>query len=143
MPMKHYLSDSTLDKKIQQLLDIRAEVDHQRQELIQHLTTLDAMLLGLLAVFQDKLQTVLFPLSLISAGLILIFLSLVLGIYYLCMAYQSNERVYHQLVRAALGESSQDVGSVKSPFGTIFSAKFCPICLCLGILLLLVGEFQY
>ena len=141
--MKRYLSDSTHSDMCRQLLDIRSELDQQRLSLVQHLTTLDAMLLGLLTVFHDKLQIVLFPPSLTSAGVILLFLSLVLGIYYLWMSYILNERVYRQLVRAGLKGSSQNIGSVKAPFGTVFSAKACPIFLCLGTLLLLVGEFQW
>lgn len=139
--MKRFIQESTRDDMLRQLLDIRSELDHQRQVLIQHLTTLDATLLGLVTVFHDKFQTVLFPPSLTVTGVILLFLSLTLGIYYLCMAYRVNETIYHSIVRAFAKGSSLDSGSEKNPRGTLSAARLCPIFLCLGTLFLLIGVF--
>lgn len=141
--MKLYLIESTRDDMLRQSLEMRSELDHQRQSLIQHLTTLDATLLGLVAVFHDKFQTVLFPPSLTATGVILLFLSLVLGIYYLCMAYRVNETIYCQFAEAVEKGSFLKNGSVDAPFGTLFAARFCPIFLCLGTLFLLIGVFLF
>ena len=81
--MKHYLTQSTKLEMNRELMDIREELEQQRLALIRHLTTLDATLLGILTVFQDKLKLCLSPLSLTTAGMILLFLSLVSGIYHI------------------------------------------------------------
>ena len=57
------------------------------------------------------------------------------------MAYRANERIYRQLARGVNGKEARNDGFVSFPFGTLFSAKACPICLCLGVLSLLAGAF--
>ena len=139
--MKHYLTQSTKLGMNRELMDIREELEQQRLALIRHLTTLDATLLGILTVFQDKLKLCLSPLSLTTAGMILLFLSLVSGVYHMYMAYRVNEKVYRGLAKIVNGKDARGSGAVKFPIGTLFAAKVCPVCLCLGTLLLLVGAF--
>lgn len=139
--MKHYLGQSTKTGMVRELMDIREELEQQRLGLIRHLTTLDATLLGILTVFQDRLRPCLFPLSLTAAGMILLFLSLAAGVYHMYMAYRSNEKVYRQLARVVNGREPLHDGFVRYPFGTSLSAKVCPICLCLGVLSLLARVF--
>lgn len=122
-------------------MDIREELEQERLALIRHLTALDATLLGILTVFQDKLKLCLFPLSLTTVGMTLLFLSLAGGIYHLYMAYKTDETVYLHLVETIRETDPLGVGAVKSPIGTIAAAKACAICLCLGVLSLLVGAF--
>ena len=139
--MKHYLTQSTKLEMNRELMDIREELEQQRLALIRHLTTLDATLLGILTVFQDKLKLCLSPLSLTTAGMILLFLSLVSGVYHMYMAYRVNEKVYLGLVKIVNGKAAHGSGAVNFPICTLFAAKVCPVCLCLGTLLLLVGAF--
>lgn len=139
--MKHYLTQRTKAGMVRELMDIREELERRRLSLVRHLTTLGSTLLGILTVFQDKLKLCLFPLSLTTAGMILLFLSLVAGVYHMYMAYRANERIYRQLARGVNGKEARNDGFVSFPFGTLFSAKACPICLCLGVLSLLAGAF--
>ncbi len=139
--MKHYLIRTTKLERIQELMDARESLERQHLDLICHLTTLDATLLGILTVFQDKLKLIPSLRYPTTDGMILLFLSLVAGIYYMCMAYRVNEKIYLHLVEEMHEEVGLASGAESFPLGTLFAAKVCPICLCLGVLLLLIGVF--
>lgn len=57
------------------------------------------------------------------------------------MAYRVNEKVYLGLVKIVNEKADHGSGAVNFPICTLFAAKVCPVCLCLGTLLLLVGAF--
>lgn len=92
--MCYFIIEGTLAQERVQLHNIRQDLERRHQALICHLTTLDATILGILAVFLDKQQTSLFPLSPTVVGTSLLFLSLVSGIYYICMIHRQAVKVY-------------------------------------------------
>lgn len=141
--MCYFIIEGTLAQERVQLHNIRQDLERRHQALIRHLTTLDATILGILAVFLDKQQTSLFPLSPTVVGTSLLFLSLVSGIYYICMIHRQAVKVYRHLCAEVEGVSHSHLSAADSPFGSEFAALFCPISLCLGLLSFLVGVFLY
>lgn len=132
--MCYFIIEGTLAQERVQLHNIRQDLERRHQALIRHLTTLDATILGILAVFLDKQQTSLFPLSPTVVGTSLLFLSLVSGIYYICTIHRQAVKVYRHLCAEVEGVSHSHLSAADSPFGSEFAALFCPISLCLGLL---------
>ena len=139
--MCYFIIEGTLAQERVQLHNIRQDLERRHQALVRHLTTLDATILGILAVFLDKQQTSLFPLSPTVVGTSLLFLSLVSGIYYICTIHRQAVKVYRHLCAEVEGVSHSHLSAADSPFGSEFAALFCPISLCLGLLSFLAGVF--
>ena len=139
--MCYFIIEGTLAQERVQLHNIRQDLERRHQALVRHLTTLDATILGILAVFLDKQQTSLFPLSPTVVGTSLLFLSLVSGIYYICTIHRQAVKVYRHLCAEVEGVSHSHLSAADSPFGSEFAALFFPISLCLGLLSFLAGVF--
>ena len=120
--MCYFIIEGTLAQERVQLHNIRQDLERRHQALIRHLTTLDATILGILAVFLDKQQTSLFPLSPTVVGTSLLFLSLVSGIYYICTIHRQAVKVYRHLCAEVEGVSHSHLSAADSPFGSEFAA---------------------
>ena len=134
------MSDFTQWPGRAEIKDRKAQVDILLLKLYIHLVSIDATVLGLLAVLCDIHPSNRSSLWVITLGVTLLYLALVAGIVYMFRYYWQQLRDYEKFrTRWSIKESKN--GKRNSPMEKLcflFCVLFFPIGLALGLLLLLL-----
>ena len=123
-------------ERLQQLIDIREDLNNRLSVLIRHYTGLSATLLALLTLFGDIGSFHLLPRILLIACMTCLLASVLSGVW-CCMAmHLTLEKTLKTLIDKVGEGQTRAQGGVSAPAGFSFFVKFCPTMLCLGVLLL-------
>ena len=132
-----YIINSTNpDDILQQLMELRDELNEKQSNLLRHYTGVSATLLALLTLFGDIVQLQLLPRILLLASMTCLLASVLSGVW-CCMAnYLTLEKTLKKLIDTIEEDDSDKIGVTAAPDGFLFFAKACPTMLCLGVLFL-------
>ena len=123
-------------ERLQQLIDIREDLNNRLSVLIRHYTGLSATLLALLTLFGDIGSFHLLPRILLIVCMTCLLASVLSGVW-CCMAmHLTLEKTLKTLIDKVGEGQTLAQGRVSAPAGFSFFVKFCPTMLCLGVLLL-------
>ena len=123
-------------ERLQQLIDIREDLNNRLSVLIRHYTGLSATLLALLTLFGDIGSFHLLPRILLIVCMTCLLASVLSGVW-CCMAmHLTLEKTMKTLIGKVGEGQTRAQGGVSAPAGFSFFVKFCPTMLCLGVLLL-------
>lgn len=106
--------------------------------LLRHFSTIDATLLGILAVFQDGWKASLCSRILTAGGAVCLFLSLVAGTLWICRLQKLSEKSFYLFLKSLAIGSDYYRGCSTPEKGYDNVAEACPAFLLLGILFLVL-----
>lgn len=141
--MTIFVPKGSSEEKDEQMLRLKMIMEQRRRDLVQHLTTLDSTILGVVVVFHDRVSILPFPRYLIVAGTFLVLLSLLAGVYYIHTTLKEDETVHHLLCKEYPEEKPEGYGATDLPLSARMSGAICPTCFCLGVLSFAIGVFLW
>lgn len=124
---------------LSQLYELKEQLELELLSLLRHLTMIDATVLSLLSVFHDERGLYNCTHGLMVGGSVLLFLSLLCGLYCMWQGHRQRRRSLERLAQAYVDQEFDFAGGERAPMLYGFAARSCPILLASGLLLLLVA----